>query len=134
MSEQGPEYRRAAEAIKSGIAAGRLSGVLTIPEARDLTGAKYATARKAMEYLTTEGILEGVPGKGFQVIVTAEEAAAARTDDRPVRDQVAEIQREIAELRERLGDMEADLAILTGKPRGGRRDQQPKATAGSGRR
>ena len=133
MSEQaGPEYRRAAEAIKSGIAAGSLSGVLTIPEAQELAGTTYATARKAMEHLTAEGILEGLPGKGYRVLVTPEEAAAARTDDRPLREQVAELQQEMAELRERIGRMDARLATLAGKPRGGNREQA-RATAGGGR-
>jgi DNA-binding GntR family transcriptional regulator len=134
VSEQaGPGYRDAAETVKSRIASGRLSGILTIPEAKALTGTKYATARKAMDLLVAEGILEGRPGKGFQVMVTAEEAAAACPDNRPVRDQIAELQRQMGEVRERLGRMEASLATLTGKPRGGRREQAD-AAARSGRR
>lgn len=147
MSEQtGPEYRRAAGAIRSGIADGSLSGVLTIPEAQKLAGTTYATARKAMEHLTTEGILEGLPGKGYRVIVTPEQAAA-RMDDRPLRDQVAELQQEVAELREQVGGhaelakvvgrIEANLAALYGQlgreyPRGGRRERA-RAAAGGGR-
>jgi DNA-binding GntR family transcriptional regulator len=148
VSEQtGPEYRRAAAAIKSGIAAGSLSGVLTIPEAQELAGTTYATARKAMEHLATEGILEGMPGKGYRVLITPEQAAASRTDDRPLRDQVAELQQEVAELRKQVGGhaelarvvgrIEANLAALYGQlgreyPRGGRRERA-EAAAGGGR-
>jgi prefoldin subunit 5 len=79
------------------------------------------------------GILESHPGAPYTVRVSAGEAMEARLDSRPLKDQVAELRRELDELREHIGRMDARLATLAGKPRGGNREQAT-AAAGGGRR
>lgn len=128
-----PAYRQAAEDILGLIAAGKLGPLFTVPEAAKAAGVKDWAARKAAEHLAERGLIEPQQGSGYRALITAEQAAAQRIDDRSVREQVAELQQQMAELRQRFGRMEAELATLTGKPRGGRREQADTA-AGSGRR
>lgn len=126
-------YRRTADEILAMIADGRLGHEFTVPEAAKLTGVKDWAARKAAEHLAERGLIEPHQGSGYRTLVTPEEAATARVDDRPLREQVAQLQKEMAEVRERIGSIDARLATLAGKPRGGNRDQA-KAAAGGGRR
>jgi DNA-binding GntR family transcriptional regulator len=128
----GPKYQLVADVILSKITSGEVAGEITLGRIRELTGATEATSRKAANELVSAGILESHPGAPFAVRVTAEGAAAARLDYRPLKDQVAEMQRELTELRERVGRMDARLATLAGKPRGSNRDQAT-ATASGGR-
>jgi DNA-binding transcriptional regulator YhcF (GntR family) len=128
-----PIYRQTADEILAMLADGRLGLEFTVPEAAKLTGVKDWAARKAAEHLAERGLIEPQQGTGYRALVTPEEAAALQVDDRPVREQIAELQRDISDLRQRLGRMEASLATLTGKPRGGKRDQA-KAAADGGRR
>jgi DNA-binding transcriptional regulator YhcF (GntR family) len=128
----GPKYQQVADAVLSKIASGEISGEVTLSQVRALTGTTDATSRKAVKELVSAGILENHPGAPYTVRVTAEEAAAATLDSRPLKDQVAELRQEVDELRERIGRMDARLATVAGKPRGGNRDQA-KATV-SGRR
>lgn len=128
-----PIYRRTADEILAMIASGQLGREFTVPEAAKLAGVKDWAARKATEHLAERGLVEPQQGTGYRALITPEEAAALQVDDRPVREQIAELQEDVTELRQRLGRMEASLATLTGKPHGGNREQA-KAAAGGGRR
>lgn len=129
----GPKYQHIVDAVLSKIASGEVAREITLGRIRELTGATDSTARRAASELVSAGILENHPGSPYTVQIDPEEAAAARVDDRPLKDQVADLQREVADLRERIGRIDARLATLAGKPRGGNREQA-KATAGGGRR
>lgn len=134
MTRPGPPiYRRTADEILAMLADGRLGREFTVPEAAKLAGVKDWAARKASEHLAERGLVEAQQGTGYRALVTPAEAEALQVDDRPVREQIAELQRDMADLRLRLGRMEASLATLTGKPRGGKRDQARAASDG-GRR
>jgi DNA-binding GntR family transcriptional regulator len=127
-----PIYRRTADEILAMIASGHLGPEFTVPEVAKLTGVKDWAARKAAEHLAERGLIEPHQGTGYRTLINPEQAAGMQVDDRPVREQIAALQRDVADMRQRLGRMEASLATLTGKPRGGRRDQA-KASAGGGR-
>lgn len=129
----GPKYQQIADAVLAKIASGEISGEITLGRIRELTGATDSTSRSAARELVSAGVLEGHQGSPYVVRVTPEGAAAIRLDNRPLKDQVAELRREVDELRERIGRMDARLATVAGKPRGGNRDQA-KAAAGGGRR
>lgn len=126
-------YRRTAAGILDLIADGKLGTEFTVPEVAKLAGVKDWAARKAAEHLADRGLIESHQGSGYRALITPEQASATRLDERPMREQVAELQREVTEIRERLGRMEASLATLTLKSRGGKREQA-KAAAGDGRR
>lgn len=132
-SSRPPIYRRTADEILVMLADGRLGHEFTVPEAAKLAGVKDWAARKAAEHLAERGLVEPQQGTGYRALLTPEEAQALQVDDRPVREQIAELQQGVTELRERLGDMEATLATLTGQPRGGKREQAGTAANG-GRR
>ena len=129
-----PLYRRTADEILAMLASGKLGQEFTVPEVARLAGVKDWAARTAAEWLAERGIIEAHQGTGYRSLVTPEEAASARMDGRPLRDQVAELRQEVDDLRERVGRMDARLATVAGKPkRGGNRDQ-PEAAAGGGHR
>ena len=130
VGKQGvPVYRRTADEILAMIASGRLGPEFTVPEVAKLAGVKDWAARKAAEHLAERGLIEPYQGSGYRSLVTPEEAAASRVDDRPLREQVAELQKELAELRQKTGHIEARLATLAGKPRGGKREQADTAAS-----
>ena len=134
MSSQGaPSYRRTADTILSMIASGKLGQEFTVPEVAAKAGVKDWAARKAAEHLAERGLIESRHGSGYRALVTPAEAAALRVDDRPMREQVTELQKELADLRQRTGRIEARLATLAGQPRGGKREQANTA-ASDGRR
>lgn len=118
-----PAYRRTADEILSMIASGKLGLHFTVPQVEERAGVNYYAARRGAEYLAEQGLIEPYQGSGYRALVTAEQAAASRVDDRPVREQVAELQRELAELRQRTGRIEARLATLAGQPRRSKREQ-----------
>lgn len=126
-------YRRTADEILAMIASGKLGVEFTVPEVARLAGVKDWAARKATEHLAERGLVESHQGSGWRALITPEEAAATRVDDRPVREQVAGLQEELADLRQRIGRIEASLATLAGQPHGGKREQA-KTAAGGGRR
>jgi DNA-binding GntR family transcriptional regulator len=125
-----PIYRRTADEILAMIASGQLGHEFTVPEAAKLAGVKSWAARKATEHLAERGVLEPQQGTGYRSLVTPEEAAALQVDERPVREQIAELQQDVTELRRRLGRMEATVATSTGQPRGGKREQAKTAASG----
>ncbi len=129
----GSKWQHVADAILSKIASGEISGEVTLGQIRQMTGATDSTSRKAASELVSAGILEGHQGIPYAVRVTPEQAAATRLDDRPLKDQVAELRREVDDLRERIGRMDAQIAAAGVKPHGGNREQA-KAAAGGGRR
>ena len=151
MTGQGlPLYRRTADEILAMIASGKLGTEFTVPEAAELAGVKNWAARKAAEHLAERGLIEPHHGTGYRALITPEQAASLQVDDRPIRDQVAELQREVAALRQQVGGLEgrSDLAASVGRieanlialygqlgheyPRGGARDRA-RAAASSGR-
>ena len=121
MSEQaGSEYRRAAEVIKSRITPSDVGSMLTIGQIQKLTGAKYATARKAAERLETEGILEGRQGKGYLVRGVAEKVASERATIKSLSEEMSALRERVekagpGELLARVGRLEANLIDLYGK-------------------
>jgi DNA-binding GntR family transcriptional regulator len=124
IGQAGPEYRQAADVIKSKITAGedgfRVGDILTITRMKEITGAKYATARAAADHLKAEGILMGHQGKGYQVVTTPADLASERMSVEVLSKQVAEL-RELAErdgldeMRAAIGRLEANLIELYGK-------------------
>lgn len=146
-----PAYRQTAEDILGMIASGQLGETFTVPDVARATGAKDWASRKAAEHLAERGLIEPHQGSGYRALVTPEQAAAESIDDRSMRDQVAELQREVGDLRQqiaamgghgdiaaRVGRIEANLVALYGQlgreyPRGGKREQA-KAAASGGRR
>lgn len=127
----GPKYQLVADAVLAKIASGEISGDITLGQVRSMTGTTDATSRKAVAELVSAGILESHPGAPYTVRVTADEAAAARLDSRPLKDQVAELRQKLDELATHVGRMDAQLATVAGKPRGNR--DQSRAAAGGGR-
>jgi DNA-binding GntR family transcriptional regulator len=125
-----PQYRRTADQILDLIADGKLGTDFTVPEAAKLCGVKDWAARKAAEHLAERGLIESHQGSGYRALITPEQAAVASMDDRSVREQVAELQQEMADVRDRLGRMEATLATMTGKSRGGKREQAKAVSGG----
>jgi DNA-binding GntR family transcriptional regulator len=126
-----PLYRRTADDILAMLADGRLSAEFTVPEAAKLAGVKDWAARKAAEHLAERGMIESHQGTGYRALITAEQAAAARVDDRPITEQVAELRQKLDELATHVGRMDAQLATVAGKPRGNR--DQSRTAAGGGR-
>jgi len=113
MSRRGlPAYRRTADEILAMIASGKLGHEFTVPEAAKLSGAKPWAARKAAEHLAERGLIEPHQGSGYRAQITPEEAAAARADDRTVRDQVAKIQQEVAALRQQVTELDGRVNDL----------------------
>lgn len=134
MTDSGlPQYRQTADKILAMIASGQLASGFKVPDVAKDLAVPIWRARKAAEHLAEHGVIEPHQGSGYTVLITRDQARAEHIDGRPVREQVAELQRELADLRQRLGRIEASLATLTGKPRGGKREQATPA-ASSGRR
>ena len=108
----GPKYQQIADAVLAKIAAGEIDGEITLGRIRDLTGATDSTSRKAAHKLVSAGILESHPGAPYTVRVTADGAAAARLDGRPLKDQVAEMQQEVAALRQQVTELDGRVTAV----------------------
>lgn len=102
----GPKYRQTVDVIKELIASGEVSGEITLGRIRELTGATDSTSRRTASELVDEGILENHPGLPYRIVSTPEEAAK-QADTRPAKVQLAEVRKQIAELR---SDVPAGLA------------------------
>lgn len=161
MAEEiGPDYQRLMAVIRSRIAAGEYAVGKPIPSTSKLeqqTGMSRPVVRRAVEQLKSDGVLEGHPGKAVYVKAMPAEAAKARQDVRALSAQLAELEREVHELREpaatsqpvgldqkfrdldaTIGRIEANLIDLYGKlgydyPQGGIHDGA-QAAVGRGRR
>lgn len=136
MSKQGePAYRRTADKILSMIASGELGREFTVPEVMERASVNRYAARKAAELLAERGLIEPYQGSGYRALVTPEEAAENRVDDRPLRERVTALEKEVAKLRQKTGRSQAGLSTTTmpGQSRGGKREQANKA-ASDGRR
>jgi DNA-binding transcriptional MocR family regulator len=133
----GPKYRDAVDVIKSKITPGDVGTGITLRRIRELTGATDSTSRRVASELVAEGILENHPGAPYTIIATPEDAASRQPGPEATRAQIAALQDEVAELRQRAGRIEADLAALYGQtghkyPRRGNHDRA-NAAAGGGR-
>lgn len=115
--EIGTEYGRLMDLILSRIASGEYLTGSKIPSTAkwEAEGWSRDTTRAAITKLQAAGILEGHPGKGVFVKATPEEAASERLDIEALGKQVASLQRQLRDLRETVGRMEADLIDLYGK-------------------
>lgn len=126
-------YQQVADDLRARISSGQYPAgdrLPTKPALMERYGVALGTLDKAIEELRKAGLVETRQGSGM--FVRTPPPDSSEYDD--LREQVAALQKEVAELRERVGHLEATLDTLTGTPRGGRREQQPKATASSGRR
>jgi len=103
-----PEYRRAADAIKSRITPGDIGSIITIRQIQERAGTTYATARSAADHLETEGILRPRHGKGYEVIATPEKAAAERADAK-------ELGTRLTRTEDQMQALEFNLEALYGK-------------------
>jgi DNA-binding GntR family transcriptional regulator len=134
VSRQGePVYRRTADKILSMIASGKLGQEFTVPEVQKRASVNYYAARAAAKHLAERGLIEPYQGSGYRALVTPEEAAGNRVDDRPFRERVTALEKELADLRKRTGRIESRLATLAAQPRGGKHEQANTA-ASDGRR
>ncbi len=135
-NEIGPEYQRLIALIRSWITAGRYSVGEPIPSTTKLereTGLSRPVVRRAVDQLKSDGILEGHPGKAVYVKALPAVADSEHADLKVVSKEVAGLRRQVADLQERVGRMEATLATVAGKPRGGRREQSRTAADGGHR-
>lgn len=92
-------YQQAMDVIKQRIVSGELSGRITLSRIQELTGTTIGTARKTANELVDEGVLESHPGAPYAIEMSAEQVAALQTDHRPAKAQIAEVRRQVAELR-----------------------------------
>jgi DNA-binding GntR family transcriptional regulator len=142
-----PLYQQVAADLHAQISDGQYpvgTRLPTKPQLMERFDVSLGTLDKAIDVLRKAGLVETRQGSGMYV---REPPPEERTEYDAVRDQVAELQREVAELREqvnghaelaaRVGRIEANLTALYGQlgreyPRGGRRERA-KAAAGGGR-
>ena len=126
------KYRQIAADLRARIEAGEYpvgSQMPTKDELMSSYGVALATVDNALRVLAKLGMVESRQGSG--TFVLAQQAAEAEADHLAA--QVAELQKELADLRQRTGRIEARLATLAGQPRGGKREQANTA-ASDGRR
>ena len=117
-----PKYRQIAADLLARIEAGEYPVGSQMPTKDELMtsyGAALATVDGALRVLAKLGMVESRQGSG--TFVLAQQAAEVEADQ--LAKQVAELQKELAELRQRTGRIEARLATLAGQSRGGRREQ-----------
>ena len=144
-----PEYRRAADVIKSRITPDDIGSLITIPEIQELARTSYSTARRTADQLAGDGILRPHQGKGYEVIATPEKAATQRADAKELGSRLARLEGQVqaladrpgvpADLRETLERIEFNLQALYGKlgipyPGGGASEElKPAARHGRAR-
>ena len=92
-------YQQAMDVIKEKIASGELAGKVTLSRISELTGATGGTTRRTANELVAEGVLESHPGAPYTIEMSAGQVAAMQTDHRPAKAQLAEVRRQVAELR-----------------------------------
>lgn len=138
-SATAPRYVQIADDLRGKITAGAYPPGSKLPSNKDLReqyGVAEGTIRAALEELRGEGIVETQSTLG--TFVTSDPAAApTRLDLKAAGEQLAELQREMDEMRSRIGRMEAIIVNLTKRsglpnPFGGAHDEAGK-TARRGR-
>jgi DNA-binding GntR family transcriptional regulator len=111
-----PRYVQIADDLRGQIAAGVYPPGGKLPSNKDLTeqyGVADGTIRAALEELRGEGIVETQSTLGTFVTSKPETAAPGRLDLKAAGERLAELQREVQELRSRVGRMEAIIVNLT---------------------
>ena len=108
----GSKWQQVADAVLSKIASGEVGGEITLRQIRELTGATDSTSRKTAKELVSAGILEGHQGIPYAVRVTPEQAAATRLDDRPLKEQMAELRQEVAALRQQVTELDGRVTAV----------------------
>ena len=129
----GPSYQQVAGDIRSRITSGELAVGAMIPSTKDLQkrySQSETVVRRAVRELQDQGILIGHPGKGVYVKATPDEAGIERASIGELSAQITEAQEQITDLRERVGRMEAAIATMPGRTRGGKREQARTASDG----
>lgn len=131
----GPDYQRLMDLIRERIVSGEYPVGGQIPSTRQWQeeGWSRDVIRAAITRLQSDGILRGHAGKGVYVLATPEDVAGERGDIKTLAEDMAGLKQEHADLRERIGRMEASLATLTPKSRGGKREQAKVAASGERR-
>lgn len=122
----GPAYQQVADGIRDRITSGKWPVGELIPSTRLLQQeftVSETVVRRAVRELQDGGVLIGHPGKGVYVQALPEDADSERGDLRKLGKEVAALQEQVDDLRERFGRMEAKVATVAGKSRGGRREQ-----------
>ncbi len=116
-------YMKVANDLRAKIVSGALEVGDAIPSTKELErqhGVSATAARNAVALLRTEGLLEGVAGKGVFVIAKPQEVEAERNSLEDVARQIAELRTEVRELTARVGiqqsgrDLAGEVAELRG--------------------
>ena len=103
-----PRYRQVADDLRARIGDGLYpvgARLPTKPKLMEHYGVALGTLDKAIEVLRKAGLVETQQGSGMYV----REPVPERAEDDTVRDQVTEMQKELADLRQRVGRIEASL-------------------------
>ncbi len=126
------KYRQIAADLRARIEAGEYPVGSQMPTKDELMtsyGAALATVDSALRVLATLGMVESRQGSG--TFVLAQHAAEMEADQ--LARQVAELQKEVADLKRRTARIETTLATLPGQPRGGKREQANTAASDGSR-
>lgn len=137
MAEKiGPSYLLVANDIRSRITSGEFAVGSLIPSTKNLQdhyGQSETVVRRAVRELQAKEILVGHPGKGVFVRAMPDAAESDLADLKALREELSELSEKLTDVQDRVGRLEASLATVAGKPRGGKREQQSRATADGGR-
>jgi DNA-binding GntR family transcriptional regulator len=113
-----PRYVQIADDLRGKITAGAYAPGSKLPSNKDLTeqyGVADGTIRAALEELRGEGVIETQSTLGTFVTSKPGSSAPARLDLKAAGERLAELQREVQELRSRIGRMEAIVLNLTSR-------------------
>lgn len=98
-----PPYAQLADDLRAAIRSGRLAPGQRLPPGRDLaasSGVALMTARKAIEVLRAEGLVNSVQGRGVFVSTDRSKAPGSEVDD--LRAAVADLTERVVRLERRL--------------------------------
>jgi GntR family transcriptional regulator len=113
-----PRYVQIADDLRGKITTGAYQPGSKLPSNKELTelyGVADGTIRAALEELRSEGTVETQSTLGTFVTSKPAVASPARLDLRAAGERLAELQREVQELRSRVGRMEAVILNLTSR-------------------
>ena len=111
-----PRYVQIADDLRGKITAGTYAPGSKLPSNKELTeqyGVADGTIRAALEELRDEGIVETQSPLGTFVTSKAPSPAGERLDLKTAGERLAELQREVRELRGRVGRLEAMILNFT---------------------